>query len=107
MERHDTGDGSDLVGEIGMLRGRLQALEAQLAPGRANRLAPRRLALAVSAAMLLTLGGVVYGQSGGQALFIDPSGRVGIGTARPLGTLDIQAGADSNGANDQQALSLS
>lgn len=107
MKRQDIDDGSDLRGEIAMLRSRLQALEARLAGGRGNRLPQRRLALALSAAMLLTLGGVLYGQSGGEALFVDPSGRVGIGTARPLGKLDIQAGADAGGANDQQALALS
>jgi len=34
-------------------------------------------------------------------------GNVGIGTARPLGKLDIQGGADTDGANDPQAIAFS
>lgn len=100
-------EGPDLAGQIAMLRGRLQALEAQLTGRRANRLSPRQVALTLSALTLLTLGGVIYGQGGGEALFVDPSGSVGIGTARPLGRLEIQAGADSGGESDPKALSFS
>jgi len=39
-------------------------------------------------------------------LTIGATGNVGIGTAAPAAKLDIAAGADNNGANDQVALSL-
>ena len=39
--------------------------------------------------VLLLIGGTLYGQSGGDALFIDPRGWIGIGTNKPNATLDV------------------
>jgi microcystin-dependent protein len=89
MKRQDTDEGFHLGDEIAVLRSRLQALEAQLARRRMNRWAPRRLALVLSAGVLLALGGVLYGQGGGEALFVAPSGRVGIGRTDPSAALDV------------------
>jgi len=44
-------------------------------------------------ALLIFSGEQIYGQSGGDALFIDPSGRVGIGTNFPRAQLDVQDGS--------------
>lgn len=43
-------------------------------------------------AFLIFGGELIYGQSGGDALYIDSSGRVGIGTNSPRARLDVQDG---------------
>jgi Phage Tail Collar Domain len=103
----------DVQAELDDLRRRLGALETKhldlLRRARRSRRAGfgRKAFLGMlSVAGMLAAGGLLHGQAG-DALFIDPSGRVGIGTTNPLGKLDIQAGADSNGNNDPQALSFS
>jgi microcystin-dependent protein len=104
----------ELRAELGALHKRLEELESKQASSKGGAyfktrrvFSGRRVAASLSAAILLVAGGILYGQGAGDALFIDPSGRVGIGTANPLGKLDIQGGADSNGGSDPQALSLS
>ena len=39
--------------------------------------------------LLLLIGGTLYGQGAGDALFIDPRGWIGIGTNKPNATLDV------------------
>lgn len=39
--------------------------------------------------VLLLIGGTLYAQSAGDALFIDPRGWIGIGTNEPNATLDV------------------
>jgi hypothetical protein len=48
---------------------------------------------------LLAAGGLLYGQGAGDALFIDASGRVGIGTNGPKAQLDVQAAARTSPTN--------
>jgi microcystin-dependent protein len=43
-------------------------------------------------AFLIFSAGLIYGQGGGDALFIHSSGRVGVGTNSPLAQLDVQEG---------------
>jgi microcystin-dependent protein len=43
-------------------------------------------------AFLIFSAGLIYGQSGGDALFIHSSGRVGVGTNSPRAQLDVQDG---------------
>src|SRR5262245_10528204 len=109
MEGHADGDVRATVED---LRQRLGDLEARHRDLLRDAHRPRRATLirtlgrvALAGAGLLASSSLLYGQ--GDALFIDPNGRVGIGTTAPLGKLDIQGGADSTGANDPQALALS
>lgn len=104
----------ELRAELSALHKKLEELEAKQASSNfgvfftTRRIFSRRRIVALlPVAALLIAGGLLYGQGAGDALFIDPSGRVGIGTTNPLGKLDIQGGADSNGGSDPQALSLS
>jgi hypothetical protein len=103
---------SDVRATVEDLRQRLGELEARhrdlLRDARRRGRSPLVKAVALVAlagTALLASSSLLYGQ--GDALFIDPTGRVGVGTTAPLGKLDIQGGADSTGANDPQALALS
>ena len=114
--RNNTETGrSESSAEIAALDRKFHDLEAQLTDLRtATKVTYRRgfsrgmtLVFILFMVLLFLIGSMLYAQSVGDALFIDQNGRVGIGTTNPLGKLDIQGGADSNGGSDPQALSLS
>jgi microcystin-dependent protein len=76
----------DLQAELDALRqklGRLEAKHRDSLPGascaRRTRFSSKFLLGALSMVALLTVGGLLYGQGGGDALFIDQNGRVVIG----------------------------
>ena len=48
----------------------------------------------ILAAVIVLTGGLVYGEGGGDALFIDPNGNVGIGTRNPKAKLEIASPTD-------------
>ena len=91
---------------------RIRALESQVASLRAGaHFGGRRgfvtgIALGIVTSLSLLLFQTLYAQSG-DALFVDPTGKVGLGTTSPQGMLDIQGGADSDGGNDPKALAVS
>jgi hypothetical protein len=94
---------SDLQVELAILRQRLGTLEAAHREllGRTSR-SPRpgwsrKFLLGVLPVMLLlAMGGLLYGQGGGDALFIDPQGNVGIGTTDPKAALDVKGKGGKN-----------
>src|SRR5262245_30170499 len=75
--------------EVDALRKRLSDLEStQRGSGVYRRGFSRGLAVGLAPFIgLLLMGGALF--ANGDALFIDPSGRVGIGTASPSKTLDV------------------
>ena len=72
--------------ELDALRKRVDALESSCRVCRGGFSKGLALGLAPFVALLLT-GGMLY--ANGDALFIDPQGRVGIGTIKPDKTLDV------------------
>jgi microcystin-dependent protein len=87
---------SDLQGELDDLRQRLGDLEAKHRgvlrdPSRSRlpEFTRKSLLGALSVVCLLAAGGLLYGQVGGDALFIDPNGNVGIGTNAPKQKLEV------------------
>jgi hypothetical protein len=87
----------EIQGELDALRRRLQELEGTV--GSLNRRAfSRGLATGlVPLVLLVALTGVLYGQSAADALFIDSTGNVGIGTVKPAAKLHVEAGGVGNG----------
>ena len=82
---------SDLQAELDALRQKLGNLEARHRESLRSATRSRRLGFsrkfllgALSLAALLAAGGLLYGQGAGDALFIDPNGRIVIG-----GDLDV------------------
>ena len=75
--------------DVDALRTRLSELESAQRQGRGYRRGfSRGLAVGLAPFIgLLLMGGALF--ANGDALFIDPSGRVGIGTAAPTKTLDV------------------
>src|SRR5258708_6127902 len=74
--------------------GELEAIQKNGGPGSAR--VYRRgfskglvFGLAPFIGLLLLIGGTLYGQGAGDALFIDPRGWIGIGTNKPNATLDV------------------
>ncbi|MCU0571899.1 MAG: hypothetical protein MUC41_02790 [Syntrophobacteraceae bacterium] len=91
-------DFARLGDELAVLREQLQFLEANREESSGSRASsprwrhPGRVTVVVAALVgLLAAGGLLYGQ-GGDAMFIDSSGRVGIGKMNPGEMLDV-AGA--------------
>ena len=82
---------SDIEDKLEALQKRLGALESIQKDGApaSARLYRRGFSkglafgLAPFMGVLLLIGGTLYGQSGGDALFIDPRGWIGIGTNKP------------------------
>ena len=115
MRNHSETDPAETSGEIAALEKKFHDLEAQLSDLRtATAVTYRRgfsrgmiLGFVPFMALLFFIGSMLHAQSAGDALFIDPTGRVGIGTTNPLGKLDIQGGADSTGNADPGALAFS
>lgn len=96
--------------ELAGLYKRLQALEArQASDGAASSRSYRRgfssglTGGAISLAVLALMGGLLYGQGGADALFIDQQGRVGIGTTKPAALLTVDV---ANRNDSPAALSL-
>jgi microcystin-dependent protein len=95
---HETGKAeSKAASEFDAVAGRFQDRDIQVdvLPAAAN-LTDRRgflkglaLGLAPSLTLLFLIGNILYAQSSGDALFIDPRGWVGIGTNKPNATLDV------------------
>jgi hypothetical protein len=90
-------DAAELLAEIAALRRRLDDLEAVPAAS-ASRQKPGwlawprsvgRLVAAVAALGVLAGVSVVYGQGVKDALFVSPSGNVGIGVSQPVAKLDV------------------
>jgi len=102
-----------MTDEKGAVEKRLRALEAQVASLRAAATFTGRrgfltgIALGLVSSLSVLLFQALSAQGAGDALFIDPSGKVGIATTSPLAMLDIQGGADSGGGNDPRSLALS
>jgi microcystin-dependent protein len=92
-----TAERSDILAEMGALRQRFAALEANLAGPVAGHAVARRRSLPATARTLAilasgaVLGGasIVYGQGTVEALFISKEGYVGIGTTTPSSILDV------------------
>lgn len=90
-------DAAELLAEIAALRRRVDDLEAVPAASASHRkpgwLAwPRsidRLVAAVAVIGVLAGVSVVYGQGVNDALFVSPSGNVGIGVSEPAAKLDV------------------
>ncbi|MBZ5555976.1 MAG: hypothetical protein LAO77_01745 [Acidobacteriia bacterium] len=92
------------------LHRRLQDLEARQARDAAQSDRTYRrgfssgLILGVTALAVLTLtGAMLYGQGGVDALFVDPQGRVGIGTTKPTAMLNVDVG-NRSGVNPAVSL---
>jgi microcystin-dependent protein len=94
---------AELRSQLTILQRKLESLhEGQAgrdrarAPGRSRLL--RRVAIGVMAlAAPLAVGGVLYGQGVGDALFIDQQGRVGVGTRSSGAALDVVGQPDKDG----------
>jgi hypothetical protein len=100
MTKHREPEYADLRAELDALRQQVQVLETAqardtgIAQPRYRRAVPRRtLMVALPVLLLFATAGVLYGDAGTQALFVDPSGRVGINTPKPGNTLDVRGGA--------------
>ncbi len=113
MKKHRKMEYVDLRAELDALRQQVHVLESARACGqnsaqRRHRFgAPKQiLMVALPVLVLFAVTGALYGEGLTDALFIDPSGRVGIGTSKPGNTLDVRgrahlsslAFADGNGA---------
>ena len=77
-----------MLAEITALRRRLDGLEAVPAAS-ASRRKPGRLVAALAVLGVLAGVSVVYGQDVKDALFVSPSGDVGIGVSQPSAKLDV------------------
>jgi hypothetical protein len=78
-----------LRAEIAALHQQVQALVAQQAPAKTSARGPlfksSRIVWLLPVFVVLSAAGVLYGQGGMEALFIDARGNVGVGTTTPQG----------------------
>ena len=63
------------------------------------------LGLLTLAAVIVLTGSLAYGEGGGDALFINPNGNVGIGTTDPKARLDVQQG-NRTGTNHPKSVKV-
>ena len=99
MTKHRELEYGDLKAELDALRQQVDVLEtaqvrSQMMAQRRDRwAAPKRtLVVALPVLLLFATAGVLYGDVK-EALFIDPSGKVGINTSQPGNTLDVRGRA--------------